>query len=127
MWSTPTRRSVRLSSDDLRPGRQHADVWPAQRQNQSLAAAIGLALMENGWRALFTRTTDLVRKFSDGPVGSKGLTLPWGGVGPSVTQELQHCPVPVTAGSHIASFVDADNIGRGLWYGRQLHPPADIQ
>ena len=27
-----------------------------------LAAAIGLALIENGWRVLFTRTTDLVRK-----------------------------------------------------------------
>jgi DNA replication protein DnaC len=28
-----------------------------------LAAAIGLALIENGWRVLFTRTTDLVQKF----------------------------------------------------------------
>ncbi len=27
-----------------------------------LAAAIGLALIENGWRGLFTRTTDLVQK-----------------------------------------------------------------
>jgi DNA replication protein DnaC len=27
-----------------------------------LAAAIGLALLENGWRVLFTRTTDLVQK-----------------------------------------------------------------
>ena len=27
-----------------------------------LAAAIGLALIENGWRVLFTRTTDLVQK-----------------------------------------------------------------
>ena len=27
-----------------------------------LAAAIGLALIENGWRILFTRTTDLVQK-----------------------------------------------------------------
>jgi DNA replication protein DnaC len=27
-----------------------------------LAAAIGLALIENGWRALFTRTSDLVQK-----------------------------------------------------------------
>lgn len=27
-----------------------------------LASAIGLALIENGWRALFTRTTDLVQK-----------------------------------------------------------------
>jgi DNA replication protein DnaC len=27
-----------------------------------LAAAIGLALVENGWRALFTRTTDLVQR-----------------------------------------------------------------
>ena len=28
-----------------------------------LAAAIGLALVENGWRVLFTRTTDLVQKY----------------------------------------------------------------
>ena len=27
-----------------------------------LAAALGLALIENGWRVLFTRTTDLVQK-----------------------------------------------------------------
>jgi DNA replication protein DnaC len=27
-----------------------------------LAAAIGLALIENEWRVLFTRTTDLVQK-----------------------------------------------------------------
>jgi DNA replication protein DnaC len=27
-----------------------------------LAAALGLALVQNGWRALFTRTTDLVQK-----------------------------------------------------------------
>ena len=27
-----------------------------------LAAAIGLALIDNGWRVLFTRTTDLVQK-----------------------------------------------------------------
>src|SRR3974390_102470 len=27
-----------------------------------LAAAVGLALVENGWRVLFTRTTDLVQK-----------------------------------------------------------------
>src|SRR6478609_6915159 len=27
-----------------------------------LSAAIGLALVENGWRVLFTRTTDLVQK-----------------------------------------------------------------
>ncbi|MCP1759842.1 DNA replication protein DnaC [Bradyrhizobium huanghuaihaiense] len=27
-----------------------------------MAAAIGLALIENGWRVLFTRTTDLVQK-----------------------------------------------------------------
>jgi DNA replication protein DnaC len=27
-----------------------------------LAAALGMALIENGWRVLFTRTTDLVQK-----------------------------------------------------------------
>ena len=28
------------------------------------AAALGLALVENGWRVLFTRTTDLVQRSS---------------------------------------------------------------
>jgi DNA replication protein DnaC len=30
-----------------------------------LAAALGLALVENGWRVLFTRTTDLVQKLQN--------------------------------------------------------------
>jgi len=49
------------------------DSWLAQGANvlmfgppgggkSHLAAAIGLALIENGWRVLFTRTTDLVQK-----------------------------------------------------------------
>jgi DNA replication protein DnaC len=29
--------------------------------NSHLSAALGLALVENGWRVLFTRTTDLVQ------------------------------------------------------------------
>jgi DNA replication protein DnaC len=37
-----------------------------------LAAAIGLALIENGWRVLFTRTTDLVQKLQ---VARRELTL----------------------------------------------------
>ena len=37
-----------------------------------LAAAIGLALVENGWRVLFTRTSDLVQKLQ---VARRELTL----------------------------------------------------
>ena len=37
-----------------------------------LAAAIGLALVENGWRALFTRTSDLVQRLQ---VARRELTL----------------------------------------------------
>lgn len=33
-----------------------------RRIERHLASAIGLALIENGWRVLFTRTTDLVQK-----------------------------------------------------------------
>lgn len=35
---------------------------PPGRGKSHLAAAIGLVLIENGWRVLFTRTTDLVQK-----------------------------------------------------------------
>ena len=31
-------------------------------RQKHLAAAVGLALVENGWRVLFTRTTDLVQR-----------------------------------------------------------------
>ncbi|MGH8268523.1 MAG: IS21-like element helper ATPase IstB [Steroidobacteraceae bacterium] len=37
-------------------------VGPPGGGKSHLAAAIGLALIENGWRVLFTRTTDLVQK-----------------------------------------------------------------
>ena len=37
-----------------------------------LAAAIGLALVENGWRVLYTRTTDLVQRLQ---VARRELTL----------------------------------------------------
>src|SRR3546814_18394699 len=37
-----------------------------------LAAAIGLVLIENGWRVLFTRTSDLVQKL---PVARRELAL----------------------------------------------------
>jgi hypothetical protein len=37
-----------------------------------LAAALGLALIENGWRVLFTRTTDLVQKLR---AARRGLQL----------------------------------------------------
>ena len=46
-----------------RKGRQSDPVRPARRRQEShLAAALGLALVENGWRVLFTRTTDLVQR-----------------------------------------------------------------
>ena len=43
-------------------GRQLAPVRPTRRRKSHLAAAIGLALIDNGARVLFTRTTDLVQK-----------------------------------------------------------------
>ena len=45
-------------------GPRHAGgVLSARRGGKShLAAAIGLALVENGWRVLFMRTTDLVQR-----------------------------------------------------------------
>jgi DNA replication protein DnaC len=45
-------------------GPRHAEgVLSARRGGKShLAAAIGLALVENGWRVLFMRTTDLVQR-----------------------------------------------------------------
>ena len=36
--------------------------WPAGGGKSHLAAASGFALIENGWRVLFARTTDLVQK-----------------------------------------------------------------
>ena len=33
-----------------------------------LASAVGLALIENGWKILFTRTTDLVQKLFCGHI-----------------------------------------------------------
>ena len=42
--------------------RKFAPVRAAWRRQEPLASAIGLALIENGWRVLFTRTTDLVQK-----------------------------------------------------------------
>ena len=46
-----------------RPRRQSAPVRPDRAAaRRHLASAIGLALVENGWRVLFARTTDLVQK-----------------------------------------------------------------
>ena len=46
-----------------------------------LAAAIGLALIENGWRVLFTRTTDLVQKLQvarrELHVNRRGMLTPY--------------------------------------------------
>ena len=40
----------------------HYEPRPPGGGKTHLAAAIGLALIENGWRVLFTRTSDLVQK-----------------------------------------------------------------
>jgi DNA replication protein DnaC len=53
-----------LSSGDgwLEKGANLILFGPPGGGKSHLAAAIGLALIENGWRALFTRTSDLVQK-----------------------------------------------------------------
>jgi DNA replication protein DnaC len=43
-------------------GCQPDPVRPPGSGKSHLAAAIGLSLIENGWRVLFTRTSDLVQK-----------------------------------------------------------------
>ena len=46
-----------------RKGAEPLALRAARRLGKSyLAAALGLALIEKGWRVLFTRTTDLVQK-----------------------------------------------------------------
>ena len=52
------RRRRRLA----RKGRQSLVFWPPGGGKSHLAAALGMALIEKGWRVLFTRTTDLVQK-----------------------------------------------------------------
>ncbi|MGH7081416.1 MAG: IS21-like element helper ATPase IstB [Acetobacteraceae bacterium] len=47
-------------------------IGPPGGGKSHLAAAIGLALIENGWRVLFTRTTDLVQKLQ---LARRELTL----------------------------------------------------
>lgn len=49
-------------SQPLIPDTRHYDAGPPGGGKSHLAAAISLALIENGWRVLFTRTTDLVQK-----------------------------------------------------------------
>ena len=46
----------------LEQGRQSDPVRAARHRKEPLAAALGFALVENGWRVLFTRTTDLVQR-----------------------------------------------------------------
>lgn len=52
------------------------------RQEPYLAAAIGLALIENGWRVLFMRTTELVQKLQvrelqlESAISAPGLLRP---------------------------------------------------
>jgi len=56
-------RIMALAAGDswLEKGATHP-VRPAGGGKSHLSAALGLALVENGWRVLFTRTTDLVQK-----------------------------------------------------------------
>jgi DNA replication protein DnaC len=44
------------------PDTRHCDAGSTGGGKSHLAAAIGLALVENGWRVLFTRTSDLVQR-----------------------------------------------------------------
>ena len=44
------------------PDTRHCDAASAGVGKSHLSAAIGLALVENGWRVLFARTTDLVQR-----------------------------------------------------------------
>ena len=44
------------------PGPTCCCLGPPGGGKSHLAAALGLALVENGWKVLFTRTTDLVQK-----------------------------------------------------------------
>src|SRR4051794_6190712 len=44
------------------PDTRQYDAGPPGGGKSHLASAIGLALVENGWKVLFTRTTDLVQK-----------------------------------------------------------------
>ena len=63
--TTPSCRPAdeRRSRSSLRSpeSRRHVAVSPGTGKSH-LAAALGLALIEKGWRVLFTRTTDLVQK-----------------------------------------------------------------
>src|SRR5690554_6682722 len=69
-FPTPPARSgravihpVAVIQDSLISGGLYSLLFgPPGGGKSHLAAAIGLALIENGWRVLFTRTTDLVQK-----------------------------------------------------------------
>jgi DNA replication protein DnaC len=53
-----------LASGDawLEKGANILIFWPPGAGKSHLSAALGLALIENGWRVLFARTTDLVQR-----------------------------------------------------------------
>ena len=75
-WQDPRRLRLRVGSYALEgPGdgtgvrrrvagerRQHPAVRATWRRKSHLSAALGLALIENGRRVLFARTTDLVQR-----------------------------------------------------------------
>ena len=70
---TVAKWKKRTSTADLAMALAAGDAWLEKGANlllfggpgggkTHLAATLGLALVENGWRVLFTRTTDLVQK-----------------------------------------------------------------
>jgi len=52
--------AIAAGDDWLRTGANLLQFGPPGGGKSHLAAAIGLALIESGWKVLFTRTTDLV-------------------------------------------------------------------
>lgn len=60
------------AGDAARQGRQSVVFWSPGGGKSHLAAALGMSLIEKGWRVLFTRTTDLVQKLQ---IARRDLTL----------------------------------------------------
>jgi hypothetical protein len=58
-----SRKLRRLRPATLLWGCQHPAVRPTGSGKSHLSAALGLALLENGWRVMFARTSDLVQRF----------------------------------------------------------------
>lgn len=71
-WSPRRSSRARRRRQPVGQGRQSAPVSAPGGGKTHLATALGLALIENGWRVLFTRTTDLVQKLQ---VARRGLNF----------------------------------------------------